>query len=274
MRTKNTYLALPLALIAMTSIPAIADSQPVVADTQPGVANSQITIGNSPSFFEGTYGTQNNIDVLYDATYLQYQNGNTLFKLTVPYENIKGLPVGAILSGAVVTHGTSTQTRNSSGLGDIWLEGDYTALPAAGLRPSITPYAKIKFGTASQASGLGTGENDYEAGFNFQQTLSPTLYPFASVGYRVVGNPAGYALENLWSYKAGASYAVKTMDFLTAMVSGTSAQVVGQVGPSDLIVAWNHNTSATGSGFQLFLDKGLTNTTSNFGVGASIQYVF
>ena len=272
MRTKITYLA--LAVIAMTSISARADSQPAVTNSQPAVANSQVTIGNSPSYFEGTYGTKNTIAVFYDATYLQYQNGNARFKLTLPYVSIRGLPVGAILSGAVVTNSTSTQTRNTSGLGDIWLEGNYTVLPAAGLRPSVTPYAKIKFGTASQENGLGTGKNDYEVGFNFQQTLSPTLFPFASVGYRVVGNPTGYALENLWTYKAGASYAVRTMDFLTVMVSGTSSQGGGQVGPSDFIVAWNHNTSATGSGFQLFLDKGLTNTTSNFGIGASVQYVY
>ncbi len=246
----------------------------LAAGSSMAYADSHLTVGNSPSFFQGTYGTGHNINIYYDSTWLQYQNGNASVKLTVPYESIQGLPAGSTISGGVIVGGQTGKTRNVSGLGDVWLKGSYTLLSASGLTPSVTPYGKIKFGTASRSDGLGTGKDDYEAGVSFQQTLSPTLFPFASIGYRVVGNPSGYTLKNLWTYKAGATYAVTGANFLTAMVSGTSAVQAGRSAPSDFIVAWNYNVTTAGSGFQVFVDKGLTNSTSNFGVGVAAQYVF
>lgn len=256
----RTWIVLPLALMTTGIAQASEDTH--------------ITAGFSPSYFQGKYGTQNNIDIDYIATYIQYQDGNAKFKVTLPYESIKGLPVGSTLSSGTVVNSNSTQTRNVSGWGDISLEGSYTMLPASGLIPSITPYGKIKFGTASKSDGLGTGKNDYEAGLNFQQTYSATLFPFASIGYRMVGNPSGFSLKNIWPYKVGATYAVNGENFLTAMVSGTSAQQSGQTGPADFVVAWNYNTTTAGSGIQVFLDKGLTHSTSNFGIGVAAQYVF
>lgn len=246
----------------------------LAAGSSMAYADSHVTVGNSPSFFQGTYGTPNNIDIYYDSTWVQYQKGTASVKLTIPYESIQNLPAGSTVSGGAVVGGKSGQTRNVSGLGDVWLKGSDTLWKADGLMPSITPYGKVKFGTASKTSGLGTGKNDYEAGVGFQQALSPTLFPFASVGYRVVGNPSGYSLKNLWTYKIGATYAVTGANFLTALISGTSAVQSGQRAPSDFIVAWNYNTTTAGSGFQVFVDKGLSNTTSDYGIGLAAQYVF
>ena len=260
MRTFFALVIIPIAFITISATQASADGH--------------ITVGDSLSYSQGKYGTRSNIDIVYDEMYIQYQNGNATVKLTVPFESVKGLPIGSTISGGTVVNSKSTQTKDVSGLGDVMLEGGYTLLPASGLRPSITPYCKIKFGTASQSDGLGTGENDYEAGLNLQQMYSQTFFPFASLGYRSIGNPSGYSLKNIWTYKMGATYAVTGANFLSAMVSGTSAQQSGLTGPLDFVVAWNYNTTVSGSGFQVYLDKGLNNTSSNFGIGVAAQYVF
>lgn len=238
-------------------------------------AEPALTVGNTLSFFQGKFGTDNNIDIRYDATDIQYGDNDWRVKLTVPYVSESGLPVGATLSGGTVVGGTNTtQTRSASGLGDVWLAGHYKIFQGSGLTPSVTPYAKIKFGTASAANGLGTGKNDYEVGVGLQQIVGSNWFPFANLGYRFVGNPAGQNLRNIGVYQFGASYAASQQNIFTLMYSGTQAQIAGASAPSDLIVAWNYNVTPKGSGFQVYLDKGLSNGSANFGVGIGGQIVF
>ncbi len=237
------------------------------------MAATEVTVGNSLSSFQGNYGTNNNIQIVYDETYFQYKDGDTTFKLSVPYLSIKNLPAGAIVSAGAITNGNAKQTKNVNGLGDVWLESGYAFQPISNITPTM--YGKIKFATASQSAGLGTGKEDYEGGVEFQQVHDSMLFTFASLGYRKVDKPSNYALQNLWTYKAGVSYAdVSPVNFLTAMLSGTSAQQAGLTAPVDFILAWNYNTTIKGSGFQIFLDKGLTKSTSNFGIGIAAQSVF
>ncbi|MGC9237870.1 MAG: hypothetical protein ACP5GF_13435 [Thiomonas sp.] len=239
-------------------------------------AEPTLTVGNTLSFFQGKFGTANNINIRYDATDIQYGDSNWRVKLTVPYVSESGLPVGATVSGNTVVGGTtsSTQTRAASGLGDVWLAGHYKIVQASGLTPSVTPYAKIKFGTASAADGLGTGKNDYEVGVGLQQIAGNNWFPFANLGYRFVGNPAGQNLRNIGIYQFGASYAANQQNIITLMYAGAQSQVAGGSAPSDLIVAWNYNVNAKGSGFQVYLDKGLSNGSANFGIGIGGQIVF
>ncbi len=240
-------------------------------------AEPALTVGNTLSFFQGTFGTSNTINIRYDATDIQYGDNNTWrVKLTVPYVSESGLPANATISGGTVVGGGagSTQTRSASGLGDIWLAGHSKVFQGSGLTPSVTPYVKVKFATASAASGLGTGKNDYEVGVGLQQVVGSNWFPFANLGYRVVGNPAGYALRNIGIYQVGASYAPSQQNVVTLMYAGSQAMVAGGSAPSDVILAWNYNLTPKGSGFQVYLDKGLSHGSANFGVGIGGPIVF
>lgn len=238
-------------------------------------ADPALTVGNSLSYFQGKFGTNDTIHYYYDATDIQYGDNDWRVKLTVPYISATGLPAGATLTGGSVVGGTgSTQTRSASGLGDVWLAGHYKVFQGSGLTPSVTPYIKVKFGTASVSNGLGTGKNDYEVGVGLQQIIGSSWFPFANLGYRVVGNPAGYNLRNIGIYQLGASYALSQKNIVTLMYSGSQAMVAGGSAPSDVILAWNYNLTPQGSGFQVYLDKGLSNGSANFGVGIGGQIVF
>lgn len=245
----------------------------------PGAAHaaSRITLGSMPAFFSGTYGTGKTIDIFYIPTYIEYRNDRLRLKLTVPYESVTGLPQGASLTGATVSsRGGQTATRSASGLGDTWLEGRYTVLKGHDLLPSLTPYAKIKFATASHAAGLGSGRNDYEIGLGLDDRAGDYAFPFAHVGYRFVGKPAGLALRNIATYDVGVSYVLPhaRSNIVTAMFSGSQSEEKGYAGPADAIVAWNYNVTAAGTGIQLYVDKGLTNGSADYGVGLGGQIVF
>lgn len=252
-----------LVLLSSCAMCGVAQAEPV------------FTLSNSAAFFQGKYGTDKNIDIYYDATDLQLADDNWQLKLTLPVISIKNLPEGATLTGGnVTTPTTSTQTRNSSGMGDVWLEGRYKVFAGSGWVPSVSPYTKVKFGTASASAGLGTGVNDYEAGLFLQQVATPELFPFAKVGYRVIGQPAGTDYRNIATYQVGATYALSSKSFITPMFSGSQSIVRGGSSPADLIVAWNYNLTAKGSGIQVYVDKGLSNGSANFGIGVGGQIVF
>lgn len=233
------------------------------------------TLGNIPSDYQGRFGTQHTIGIFYDPTFLQYQTSTLRLKLTVPYIAVSHLPVGATVTNGSLTNRTSSQkTTNASGLGDIWLAVHKTVIPEKGLRPALVPYVKVKFGTASASKGLGTGRNDYEFGLGVNTTIGANMFPFAHVGYRFVGSPPGQNLQNIVTYDAGVSAALTPRNILTVMYSGEQSEQPGYAGPADAIVAWNHNVTAAGSGFQVYLDKGLTNGSANIGIGVGGQVVF
>jgi hypothetical protein len=133
---------------------------------------------------------------------------------------------------------------------------------------------KVKFGTASASEGLGTGQNDYEIGMGVNTTIGNNMFPFAHVGYRFVGSPPGQNLQNIATYDAGISVALTPRNILTTMYSGEQSEQPGYAGPSDAIIAWNYNVTVAGSGFQVYVDKGLSSGSANIGGGLGGQIVF
>ncbi|WP_298140046.1 hypothetical protein [Acidiferrobacter sp.] len=233
------------------------------------------TLGNVPAYYQGHYGTANTVGIFYDPTYLQYQASGLRLRLTVPYVSVTNLPVGERLTNTVVAvHAQSGQTTDVSGLGDIWLAAHVTAIPERGVSPAVVPYVKVKWATARAGEGLGTGRNDYELGLGVRTTIGPNVFPFAHVGYRFVGSPPGAGLRNIATYDAGVSIGISRRTVVTAMYAGAQSEQAGYAGPSDTIVAWNYNVTAAGSGFQVYLDKGLSNGSAGLGGGIGGQIVF
>ena len=243
--------------------------------SQAAWASATWTLGNIPSDYQGRFGTKHTIGIFYDPTFLQYQTATLRLKLTVPYISVSDFPLGAtVTNGTLTTHTSSQKTTTASGLGDIWLAAHATVVPEKGLRPALVPYAKVKLGTASASKGLGTGRNDYEFGLGVNTTIGVNMFPFAHIGYRFVGKPPGQNLQNIVTYDAGVSVAITPRNIFTLMYSGEQSEQPGYAGPVDAIVACNHNVTLAGSGFQIYLDKGLTHGSANIGAGFGGQVVF
>ncbi|MHB8534169.1 MAG: hypothetical protein ACYDBW_01835 [Sulfuricaulis sp.] len=224
-----------------------------------------LTLGVQPSYFEGDYGTSTTTKIFYVPVYAKYKTGNLSLKLTVPYLSVESS--GALISGGtVISSGTGGTVTRNSGMGDIWAEGRYK-IRGTGNAPDVSPYAKIKFGTASRTDGLGTGEDDYEAGLGFEWVVGRTVFPFADIGYRLLGSPPGRNLRNILTYDGGITFKTDEKNFITGMYSGHQASQAGFANTADLLVAWNHETRP-GSGFQFYVDKGLSNGSPQFGIGA------
>ncbi len=234
-------------------------------------AAGSTTVGVTPAYYEGDYGTPSTTQIYYLPFYIKYRRDNLTLKATVPLLSVHS--TGAILSGGTVvgSRGATTSTTES-GLGDIWLEGRYR-IRGIGTAPDILPYAKIKLGTASRSSGLGTGENDYEGGVGFEWSVGTTVFPFADVGYRIVGSAPGLVLQNMATYDGGASVEMNRQNFLTGMFASHQSEQPGFPGAADAIVAWNYYPQP-GHGLQVYFDKGLSNGSPNWGVGVGLERPF
>jgi hypothetical protein len=229
---------------------------------------SSVTLGVQPSYFEGDYGTGQDTEIIYVPVYAKYRSGNVSFKLTVPYLWVKS--EGVIVSGGTVVGtrggGTTTATKKS-GLGDIWIESRYR-FRGTGAGPDISPYVKVKFGTASYSDGLGTGKNDYEGGVGIEWIVGRNTFPFLDVGYRYVGSPPDRNLRNIAAYEGGSTFRVDEHDFLSAIFSGHESTEAGFANSAEILLAWNYETTP-GNGTQLYVDKGLTDGSPRYGIGVS-----
>lgn len=246
------------------SVSAVLLTSGVTGPTWGAEQNSSLSLGVQPSYFTGDYGTGTTTNITYIPVYAKYKTGDLGLKLTVPYISVESS--GALVSGGtVIGAGTGGTNTRHSGLGDIWAEARYR-FRGIGNAPDVSPYAKIKFGTASHADGLGTGENDYEGGLSFEWVVGRTVFPFFDIGYRFVGSPPGKNLRDIATYDGGVTYKVDGVNFLTGIYSGHQSTETGFADASDLLVAWNHDTRP-GNGFQFYLDKGLSNGSPKYGVG-------
>jgi hypothetical protein len=178
-------------------------SQPVSADY------SKYSIGTE--YTSGDFGGDTSISEWYMPVTAKYVTDQYIFRITVPYLRITA-PAGAtIFDGTVdqLLNAGSGESITQQGLGDI-----ITSLTrmdvlntesASGVSLDLT--GKIKFATADEASGLGTGEND----FTLQASLIKSgdyILPYAVVGYTFRGDPPGIDLADVWSVLVGGMFRV------------------------------------------------------------------
>jgi hypothetical protein len=229
-----------------------------------------ITAGITPSYFSGSYGTNFRTDIFYLPLDLEAKTGNLTLKATIPYIRVHSQ--GAVIAGGAVIGTTGGQPTTRSGLGDIWLEARYR-IKLDNQGDSISPYAKLKLGTASRANGLGTGANDVEFGGRFRTRIGERFFPFAQLGYRIHGQAAGIVLDDVLTYQAGVSYLVNAANIATLLYAGHESTQPGLAPASEIIGAWNFRVRRD-TDLQAFGLLGLSNGSPDYGGGLSYMYHF
>ena len=255
---------LRLTAAAISAVLLLANHIPQAA------AREGITASITPAYYTGKYNTNSNTDVLYVPLAFKYETGNVYLKVTVPYIRVHSQQ-GVIIVGGIVV-GTGGVPTTQSGLGDIWLEGRYR-IKLDNKGNSVSPYVKIKLGTASQAKGLGTGANDIEFGGWFRTRIGKRFFPFAQLGYRIHGQTTGIVLNDYMTYMAGSSYIVNADNIATLLWAGHQSAQPGLQAASTIIGAWNVRVRRD-SDLQVFGLFGLSNGSPDYGGGLSYMYHF
>lgn len=191
-------------------------------------------------------------------------------KLTVPYISVTG--PGNVVRDIGPVGGAPAGTVTNSGLGDViagatWHLADDVA---TGLSYSVT--GKLKLGTASRSKDLGTGENDVMLQFDASRAYGAWV-PFATAGYRILGDPPGTSLRNGFFGSAGASYRVDTATTLGAALDVRQRTTPGTDNAAELSAFLTHRLDSQWR-LQGYVVAGLTDASPDFGVGGMVLYSF
>ncbi len=140
--------------------------------------DGEFSFSSGFDYSKGDYGSATDTEIWYIPVTGNYEKGPWRFRVTVPYITIEGPGgvVGGTEGGLVVSGGGGVVTKES-GLGDVVAAASYTINPSNVYIPFIELTGKIKFPTADEDDGLGTGEHDYTIQADLYQSLGK-ISPF------------------------------------------------------------------------------------------------
>lgn len=228
--------------------------------------NPAITAGTGLDYSRGDYGFTTDTEVLSVPLDLGYESGSWIWRANLSYLTIKG-PAAIVGDGAA-----ARPTANSeSGVGDIYLGTTYRPGPVFG-EVHLDSTLRVKLPTASESRGLGTGEMDVYGQLDAYRTFG-SVTPFATVGYRVLGDNSTYQLNDGLYASGGAHFRTSPATVVTTSASWGQRLLANGSNTSDAMVAVTHDVDSRWRvmGYAL---KGFTNASPDFGAGARLTYRF
>lgn len=165
---------------------------------------TELTFASGAEFTNGSYGGDVDIEDLYVPFTATINYGRVEYRLSVPYLSVRAPEGTVIIDGEPVPGIGDLSTE--SGLGDVIASAtvfDVINNQRLGFAMDLT--GKVKFGTADEDKGLGTGKNDYSVQADFYK-FSNQVTLLGSVGYKFRGDPAAADLNNVLMGSVGAIY--------------------------------------------------------------------
>jgi hypothetical protein len=236
------------------------------AETLAQDAGADLRFSTGLEYSTGKYGGTDDIEELYVPFTFRAGFDRIGFRLTVPYLSVTA-PEDTIITdpGTEPLPGTGA-TTTESGLGDIMGALTFYDLYVSDAGNFVVDATgKIKFGTADETTGLGTGENDYTVqldAYRFFDRLSVQ----GTAGYRFRGDPPGVDLNDVFLASVGGAYLAtdNTMvgvyfDYRESAIDGADEiQELSGFASFRLGRAWR---------MELYAFTGLTNSSTDFGGG-------
>ena len=232
-------------------------------------AHAEGTIGftTGVDYSSGKYGQSEKTRITYVPLIAKYELDRWSFKAVVPWLRIDG--PGGVAADSRITTGTAVTRRTvESGLGDIVLGTTYSALILNEQKFYMDIGAKVKLPTASESKGLGTGKTDYTLSTDIYKTLDQ-LTLMATLGYRVLGDPTGVDLNNVWFTSIGAVYKIDDKNSLGATMDLRQATTNQTTGLREYTVFYSHKFNQTYK-LQTYAVAGDTTSSVDFGAGAML----
>ncbi len=222
-------------------------------------------------YSSGKYGQADTTDITCVPFTGKYEQDRLTLKLTVPWIQIVG--TGAVTGGVnnLIVVGNSNKVRTrESGLGDIITSATYSVIESPANKFVLDVTGKVKFGTASYSRGLGTGENDYTVETDAYKTFEQVTL-LGSLGYRVLGDPKQYNLNNVWFGSFGAAYKFNAANSAGAYVDLRQATSASGTDLREYTVYYVHKFNPQYK-LQTYLVHGDTRSSADWGGGLMLGY--
>lgn len=256
---KSTFKKIALLSLFSSVQPALADEP-------------QLTFTTGADYSSGKYGQSEKTNITYTPLIAKYETGRWTLKLTVPWIEIDG-PGGVSADNRIVT-GTNISNKRviESGLGDIVASATYSAIQLSKQRIYIDIGAKTKLPTASTSKGLGTGEIDYTLFADIYKMIDKVTI-FGTTGYKVLGDPDGVNLRNVWFGSLGTVYKFDKKNSAGAMIDIRQATSDSGTNLQEYTVFYSHKFNDTYK-IQTYLVSGETRSSVDIGGGAMLSMSF
>jgi len=162
--------------------------------------------------------------------------------------------------------------QSQSGLGDMALTLDYGLLKEGESLPGISTQLYVKFPTADEDKGLGTGAYDYGVGFSVGKWFSSWQLE-AQVLYVVPGSTSSFDPSDYWDWSLSSSYLVSDRWNVGMGVSGASTPFSGTDDTLDLDFAGSYWASPRTS-IGAFVSFGLSESSADYSAGLYGMFSF
>lgn len=172
-----------------------------------GIAQtSGFSLSSGIEYTNGDYGGSADLTDVYVPFTARYSNESIGLRLTVPYLEVESATIITTTDSEGETTVEPGPNITENGIGDI-VGGItfYDLLYSRKYAVSVDLTAKVKFATADEDKGLGTGEQDYSIQADVYQYFD-SIYLTGSAGYKVRGDTSDTNLNNSWFGSIGAVY--------------------------------------------------------------------
>lgn len=258
--TMNKFLAATaIAIITFSAQVALAE------DSQ------KITLSTGIDYTSGKYGTDATTDITSVPFIAKYDIDRLTLKVTIPYVTITG--TGDVIPGIGRIKKSGASNRSSqSGWGDIVTTATYTVYEGDKTMPAIDITGKVKFGTADETKGLGTGENDYSAQVDIYKSFGD-FTALASLGYTAYGDTSTTPLDNVFYGSIGGMYKIAPEASLGAVYDYRPSLTSAGASISEVMGYANYKLTQNWKA-QAYLSKGFSDGSPDYGVGALVSYMY
>ncbi len=180
-------------------------ARPAIAQDTFADAFWQYRASSGFDFSSGSYGATKNTEILYIPATFQAAKGPWTLKAVVPWLRVSGPAL--LLDGAAEGTTNVRASGSASGLGDMNFSAMYSLerFYNYGLYVDLT--ARVKAPTASFKKGLGTGAWDGAFQVDVAKAWGDFM-PFATLGYRITGQPKGFPLRDVIFGTLGLQYSL------------------------------------------------------------------
>lgn len=235
-------------------------------------AAADLTVSAALDYSEGKYGGDRATALWYLPLALKYETGPHVWRLTVPWLRMRspggGNLVGVDGQGWPVYDGTGPMTREE-GLGDVVAAYSYSLFPEPRSGFLLDLGGRIKFPTADEDRGLGTGKADFTGQADLYY-LAGAWTPFATLSYRVSGDPAGLDLRNVWGGVLGLAYRFSAETSAGLLWDARQAVTAGGDPGAEALLYWTRKFRA-GWQLQTYLARGGSDASPDWGLGMMLS---
>lgn len=269
-RRKSSSIGIGLA--ALSIIGTLGFSPLAAAQTggNKGPDDYRFSVSAGVDRSTGKFGGTQNTDITYVPLTLKMENADTVLKLTVPHISITGPSnvIGGAGSPIVTRTNAGTTRRSASGLGDVVASlGINIGRNPAGYGLDLV--TKIKFPTADEKQGLGTGERDYFVQFDAYNVSGKATY-FGTIGYKKMGDTQTIDFRDTSFGSAGFAYGVSKKSQLGLIYDHRQSSVAGVQGQRE-VTLFVSNQVTRDIRLQGYAVAGLTDSSVDRALGLQVS---